>query len=127
MFLTRCLRSRLLREFVVRRLERGLELPYVLGLQEQAERGAEVGRPGVRGHNAVRQRAGQTVRPPLLQRPLEVGPVQLRVRVLPRGNGALHRIEGVLRPLAAEEAEPLDRGRTMRRTLRQREAVREPV
>src|SRR4029450_4109061 len=93
-----------LRRLVVRRDERLLERADVLALQEQAERGIDVGVPRVAGNDSVRERSREGVGLPLRQRPLEVRAVQLRVRVLPGRDGALGRIERVLCLLAAAQA-----------------------
>src|SRR5215210_6877911 len=123
-FLTSRLRPRLLAGALLSRgHECRLELAHVLALQEQPEGCVDVRRPRKRCHDAMCQRSCEPVTLQLRTRPLEVGAVQLRVRILAGRYRALDRIERVLRPLAPEEAEPLDRGRTMRRALRQREAV----
>ena len=117
----------LLRVLVRRVDERRLELRHVLVLEEQTKRRVDVGVPGVARNDTVRERARQLVGLPLRERPLEVGVVQLRVRVLACRDRALDRVERVLRPPAAEEAEPLNGGRAVRCALRQREAVGQPV
>src|SRR5580765_433869 len=58
-----------------------LECTHVLGLQEQTEGRVDLRLPCVRGHDAVVEGSCELVRLPLLESPLQVRPVELRVRV----------------------------------------------
>src|SRR2546423_10292821 len=86
-----------LRALLRGRDERRLQLRHVLALEEKTQGRVDVRVPRVAGHDAVRQRAGQLVGLPLLECPLQIRVVQLRVRILSCRNRALPRIEVLLR------------------------------